>query len=532
MKKRTVLSFIAVIGILLFTACSSDDDNSNVSVRQIALSSTSLTLKPGNTEQLTVEFFPSNATNRQLRWSSTDESVVTVSDEGLVTAIKPGSSTIKAVSADNGEESSCSVVVSESDPVTVSGDVSGVWEKYSIVYVEGHINIPEGKTLTIEEGVEVIISSAGQDANATKIEWIVRGNLYSLGTEDAPVLITVPASERTTANTFARLWGGIIGSETCNEILLDYTIVEYAGAVTTISSPSVTGGLFKVGGGEGMVAFNTNNPSGKYVITNSVFRNCGEDAIYVQGGNCIFTYNLFYAIGESGAEAINVKAGCKVDAAYNLIYSANTNALKLSNNGADGGERFQAQINGYNNTIVNTGWRRDPSKPKGGSIWAEAGCLVNVYNNLIVNSMFGVKAPGFGEDATEGPDLNSKIDYNFYASGPQQSSVPQHIENGTVTAYDGFKPGVQDVVYGINDVAGTSAGTNDPLFENFPFSTNPLLSFSFDESWDFHLQAGSPALSGAKVDFIPYFSTNGISINGRTYTSPLPSSYFGAFGQK
>ncbi|MCD8078954.1 MAG: Ig-like domain-containing protein, partial [Bacteroides sp.] len=468
----------------------------------------------------------------RLTWQSSDEEVATVSSQGLVTAIKPGSAIITAVSEEGGETSTCSVTVSLNDPVSVSGEVSGTWEKYTVVHVTGHLYIPAGKSLTIEEGVEVIISTAGQDANDTKIEIIVRGNLYAQGTEEAPILISVPAGERTAANAFARLWGGIIGSETCEEILLDHVIVEYTGAVTTLSSPSVTGGLFKPAGGEGMVAFNTNNPSGKYVIRNSVFRNCGEDAIYVQGGSCIFAYNTFYAVGEAGGEAINVKAGCKVDAAFNLVYSANTNALKLSNAGADGGERFQAQIHGYNNTVVNTGWRRDPSKPKGGCIWGEAGCLIHIYNNLMVNCMFGAKAPGFGVDATEGPDLNSKIDYNFYASGTQESTVPQHIANGTVTAYDGFKPNVQDVVYGAYDKAGTAAGDNDPLFANFPFNSNPLLSYAYDASWDFHLEAGSPALNGANTDFNPYFASTGITVNGKTYTSPKPASYFGAFGQK
>ncbi len=100
-----------------------------------------------------------------------------------------------------------------------------------------------------------MLSTGGQDANNTKIEWIVDGNLYIQGTPDAPVLVTVPSAERTVANTFKRLWGGIIGSSTCAEILVDNAIIEYTGAVTTATSPSVTAGLFKAGGGEGMVAF-------------------------------------------------------------------------------------------------------------------------------------------------------------------------------------------------------------------------------------------------------------------------------------
>lgn len=532
MRKKLTFKLCLVLGtaFMLF-AQGCKKDKPDLSVKGIALSKTALTLKPAVTETLTFTIFPENASNKNVRWSTSDSTIATVNASGLITAIKPGNATITVTTEEANEKANCSVTVSQNDAKTVNGDVEGTWAKYSVINVAGHIRVPAGKTLTIEEGVEVIISTGGQDANNTKIEWIVNGNLYINGIAGSPVLISVPGADRTAANTFKRLWGGIIGSATCEEILINNAIIEYTGAVTTTTSPSAVAGLFKAGGGEGMVAFNTNNPSGRYVIQNTIFRSTGEDAIYVQGGSCIFTNNTFYAIGEAGGEAINVKAGCKVDAAYNLMYGVNTNGFKLSNSGASA-TRSQAQINAYNNTLVNTGWRRDPNSPKGGSIWGEKGALLNVYNNLVVNAMFRAKAPKFGVNATDGPDLNSKINNNFYAAGPQQSSVPQHIANGTITGYDGFKPGVKDAVYGANDISGTDVGDKDPKFVNFPFTTNPLLDYTFNSSWDFHLLTGSPALTGAKADFIPYFNATGITVNNKVFKSPLPSVFFGALGTK
>lgn len=527
MKKNLLTALLVLCVSTIFFASCKDDENV-ASVAGVTINPSSASLKPGETLTLAATIFPANAAIKQVTWSSSDTSVVKVNAAGIITAIKPGSATITAKSVENNESATCTVTVNTLDAISVSGNVSGVWKKYSVIMVDGQITIPKDSTLTIEEGVEIIISTAGQDANNTKIELIVNGNLYSNGTEDFPVTFTVAAASRTTANTFARLWGGIVGSSTCAEILLDHTIVEYTGAITTTTSPSVKAGLFKTAGGEGMVAFNTNNPSGKYVITNSTFRCTGEDAIYVQGGECIFTYNKFYAVGEAGGEAINVKAGCKVDAAYNLIYSPNTNGFKLSSSGQSV-TRAQAQINAYNNTIINAGWRRDPTSPKGGCVWAEKNALVNVFNNLIVNCMFGSKAPSFMVSTSSGPDFNSLIDYNFYASGTQQSSVPQHVANGTITAYDGFKASVTDVVYGTNDIAGTAAGLNNPQFINFPFNTNPLLDYNFDTSWNFHLTSGSAAASGGKTNASPYF-TSGITVNGKAYYSPLPATHFGAFG--
>ena len=43
---------------------------------------------------------------------------------------------------------------------TVSGDVSGVWKKNTVVQVDGHLRVPAGSSLTIEEGVQVIFTDS------------------------------------------------------------------------------------------------------------------------------------------------------------------------------------------------------------------------------------------------------------------------------------------------------------------------------------------------------------------------------------
>ena len=66
------------------------------------------------------------------------------------------------------------------DPVpeqTVSGNVSGIWEAGKTVNVSGHIVVPAGESLTIEEGVTVIFSDAGVGVNHAAIEFSVDGNL-------------------------------------------------------------------------------------------------------------------------------------------------------------------------------------------------------------------------------------------------------------------------------------------------------------------------------------------------------------------
>ena len=54
-------------------------------------------------------------------------------------------------------------------------------EQNTTIYVSGDIIVPEGKSLVLEEGVTVIM-----DPNS-KPEFVVRGNLYSMGTAVNPV---------------------------------------------------------------------------------------------------------------------------------------------------------------------------------------------------------------------------------------------------------------------------------------------------------------------------------------------------------
>ena len=83
---------------------------------------------------------------------------------------------------------------------------------------------------------------------------------------------------------------------------------------------------------------------------------------------------------------------------------------------------------------------------------------------------------------------------------------------------------------GTNDKAGLTVGANDPKFVNY-LITNANTNSTFDENWDFHLQAGSPALTGAKTDVVRNFP-NGLTLKGVAYIAPAASAFFGAYGTK
>ena len=542
MKKNLFFISFVLVFATIFTGCKKDDNT--VDLAGITISKTSTTLKPEAQDTLAITFFPENASNKNVTWASSNSDVATVDDNGIVTAVAVGSATITVTSVENNTlVATCEVTVSWSTLNNVSGDVSGIWEKNSTINVVGHITVPEGQTLTIEEGCQVLFDDNGVGASHTRIEFMVKGNLYCKGTDTNPVLFSVAPGKRIATNTFGGLWGGIVATSTCSEMLFDHVIIEYTGGDVVPDSPSALAGIYTPGD-DITPHITTNNPQGKYVVTNCILRYGRSDALYFIGGQGIITNNIFIAIGETGAEAINMKAGCKVDAAYNLIFSPNTNGLKLSSSGQDDASgRTQALIKAFNNTIINAGWRRDGVK--GGGIYVEKGALVSIFNNLEVNCKFMALTPKFDQAGTSGgADNSSIIDYNFYASGSQQSPLAQD-DPGTLTSYLGYTSDNSNYFHdGRNgtpivdehSIISASAGdpAKDPKFVNYGFNTVDLNSYTYDNSWDFHVQSGSPVLSGAYSNFTgvyaPYWGTAGLTVDGTEYKTPAPSAYFGAFG--
>lgn len=445
-----------------------------------------------------------------------------------------------AACSDDDVSNSTPVNPSPSPEVVLKGDtVSGVWTKNAVIKVKGHhLTVPEGKSLTIEEGVIVEFDTEGVGASHTPIEMIVDGSLYSKGTADNPVRFTVSEAQRTESNAFAGLWGGIVATDKCPEMLFDHTIIEYTGGAVSQDSPSALKGIYTPGE-DYNPQITTNNINGRYVVTNSTLRYGVSDAIYMMGGQAIIQHNTFAANGETGGEAINVKAGCKVDAAFNLIFSPNTNGLKLSSSGQnDEAGRHQALVRAYNNTIVNAGWRRDGVK--GGSVYVEKNALVSVFNNLMVNCKFKAMTPKWGNAAIDaGCSTDCIIDYNFYAAGNVSSTLPQDVEEGTTNPFLSLTQKNKNIFTDVTDLhspLSSKAGDEDtnPLFVNYDHNAVSLTTVSYNEAWDFHVSPNSPVLQGAysgnEAKMQPFFGTNGLTVGNVTYSTDAPVVRFGAFG--
>ena len=86
-------------------------------VTSITLSQTSVSLVASETYNLTADVQPSNATYRNVKWTSTNEKIATVDSKGRVTAVGTGSCYIKATATDgSGITAQCLVTVINNSP--------------------------------------------------------------------------------------------------------------------------------------------------------------------------------------------------------------------------------------------------------------------------------------------------------------------------------------------------------------------------------------------------------------------------------
>ena len=82
-----------------------------VPVTGVSLNKDSLALGVGDSETLTATVKPEDATNQAVTWTSSNSTVATVDQNGVVTAVAPGTATITVTTADGGFTATCTVTV-------------------------------------------------------------------------------------------------------------------------------------------------------------------------------------------------------------------------------------------------------------------------------------------------------------------------------------------------------------------------------------------------------------------------------------
>lgn len=95
------------------TEQSGEEEIKNTSVTGVILDKTNLSMQVGDKSNLIATIKPENAVNKNVKWTSSDENIVTVSENGIITAKSIGIATITVTTEDGKFSASCKITVSE-----------------------------------------------------------------------------------------------------------------------------------------------------------------------------------------------------------------------------------------------------------------------------------------------------------------------------------------------------------------------------------------------------------------------------------
>ncbi len=185
MRPSLIRTFQAVVSAVLMVsflvACGPQEPEvKNVPVSGVSVSPASLSLVVGDTANLTAKVSPSDATSQTVTWSSSNQSVASVSN-GTVTALQEGKTTITATAG--GKSATCEVTVS-AKVIPVTG----------ISFEQASVSIPMGETANL---IATVSPSDATDATVTwsssdpSVATVDKGNVSAIKEGTATITATV-----------------------------------------------------------------------------------------------------------------------------------------------------------------------------------------------------------------------------------------------------------------------------------------------------------------------------------------------------
>ncbi len=152
-----------------------------VAVTGISLNQKTVTMAETESLKLYATVLPENAANQNITWASSDSSIVKV-ENGTITALKAGNSTITVKTEEGGFTDTCKVTV-------VSGNmpVSGVTLSHTYLQMKAGENQTVTATVLPFNAGNKKITWASSDSSIVKVE---NGKLYALKAGEATITVT------------------------------------------------------------------------------------------------------------------------------------------------------------------------------------------------------------------------------------------------------------------------------------------------------------------------------------------------------
>ena len=169
----------------------SDPEPEEIPVESGELDVQNVTLKIGETTTLTATIIPDNATNKNVTWSSENEDIASANN-GIVTAIGAGETTITATTEDGEKTAECTILVIEPEPEEIHV------EKVELNLQDISLEIGEKATLvaviTPNDATNKNVTWASEDENIASVE---EGIVTAIRPGETTITVTTEDGEKT-----------------------------------------------------------------------------------------------------------------------------------------------------------------------------------------------------------------------------------------------------------------------------------------------------------------------------------------------
>lgn len=200
---------ILCMASLLSVSCGDDDDPVAIAVESVTIDQPQIEIKPENSAVLKATVLPEGASNKAVEWSTSDEAIATVDEDGTVTGIAEGQATITVKTIDGSFTAKSEVTVKkdaeESKTVTLEGELTADMTLRAIDknILKGFVYVADGITLTIEPGAVV----KGEKVTMGSLIVEPGGKIIADGTAEKPIVFT---SDQAKGSRAYGDWGGLI----------------------------------------------------------------------------------------------------------------------------------------------------------------------------------------------------------------------------------------------------------------------------------------------------------------------------------
>ncbi len=236
----------------------------NQPVSSVTLDYTDITIKISDTFRLTAKISPDNATNQELWWSTSNSSVATVDETGLVKAVGSGNATIIVQSADSGVIDVCNVTVYQ--PVTsVTLNTNSMSVRKGTIFWLNAVANPEGalnKTIIWSSSDETIatVDQTGKVTTLSPGKVVITATSQDSGVNaKCDVEVTEPVTGISLNFEEATIYAGdkVVVIPTITPVDADNKNVTYVSSDTSVAVVDKNGIVTGVAGGSAIILVTT-----------------------------------------------------------------------------------------------------------------------------------------------------------------------------------------------------------------------------------------------------------------------------------